>query len=221
MLKIENISKKYGKSLILNNISFQLKQGEILTILGKSGIGKSTLLKCICGLEKVDAGEILLNGQDINTINPKELHQKIGIVFQDFNLFEHLTVLENLTLGLVKIKKMNLMEAQEKAEKLLKKFDLIEKKYNYPDELSGGQKQRVAIIRTILMSPKVVLLDEPTSSLDKATKEEIISLIKEMSKDGLSIIIVTHEEELIKKLKTLFIISRIKIFKSNIKNENI
>ena len=202
MLKIENISKKYGKSLILNNISFQLKQGEILTILGKSGIGKSTLLKCICGLEKVDAGEILLNGQDINTINPKELHQKIGIVFQDFNLFEHLTVLENLTLGLVKIKKMNLMEAQEKAEKLLKKFDLIEKKYNYPDELSGGQKQRVAIIRTILMSPKVVLLDEPTSSLDKATKEEIISLIKEMSKDGLSIIIVTHEEELIKKLKT-------------------
>ena len=138
MLKIENISKKYGKSLILNNISFQLKQGEILTILGKSGIGKSTLLKCICGLEKVDAGEILLNGQDINTINPKELHQKIGIVFQDFNLLDTFSIQDNIVLPLVLSGKM-FLEMEERMLPIAKKLGIQHLLDKFPYEISGGQ----------------------------------------------------------------------------------
>lgn len=200
MLKIVNVSKKYENNIVLKNINFEINKGEVVSIIGKSGCGKSTLLKCINRLESIDAGNIYFDNIDITEMNILDLRQNVGIVFQEYNLFEHLTVLQNLTIGLTKIKKYSDTYAKKEAMKILKKIGLEDKINSYPDELSGGQKQRVAIVRTLLMKPKLILLDEPTSALDKEMKKEVINLITSMVKDDMTLLIVSHEEEFVNKI---------------------
>ena len=200
ILEFDNVTKYYNSDLIFSNVYFKIKKGEVITITGKSGCGKSTLLKCINRLENINDGIIKFNGVDILKIPTVELRQKVGIVFQDYNLFEHLTVLDNLIIGLIKIKKYSRTESINMSLKMLKNIDLIEKKDKYPSELSGGQKQRIAIARTLLMKPDIILLDEPTSALDKDMKDSVLSLIKKIVEDGITLIIVSHEDEFIKKV---------------------
>ena len=200
IIEFANVTKYYNSDLIFSNVYFKIKKGEVITITGKSGCGKSTLLKCINRLENINDGIIKFNGVDILKIPTVELRQKIGIVFQDYNLFEHLTVLDNLIIGLIKIKKYSRTESINMSLKMLKNIDLIEKKDKYPSELSGGQKQRIAIARTLLMKPDIILLDEPTSALDKDMKDSVLSLIKKIVEDGITLIIVSHEDEFIKKV---------------------
>jgi AMINO ACID PERMEASE ATP-BINDING PROTEIN len=200
ILEFENVSKYYGDELVFNNVNLKVKKGEVISIVGKSGSGKSTLLKCINRLENIDNGKIKFKGMDISEMSPVELRQKIGIVFQDYNLFEHLTVLDNLIIGLIKIKGYSKKESIYKALNILKKVDLIDKKDNYPDELSGGQKQRVAIARTLLMKPDIILLDEPTSALDKEMKNSVLKLINELIDEDMTLIVVSHEDEFVNKV---------------------
>ena len=200
ILELDNVSKKYDGELVFKNVSLKIKKGEVIAIIGKSGSGKSTLLKCINRLENIDDGIIKFKGIDTTKISVVELRQKIGIVFQDYNLFEHLTVLENLVIGLIKVKNISKEEGINKALSILKKVDLLDKKNKYPKELSGGQKQRVAIARTMLMKPDIILLDEPTSALDKDMKNSVLELIKELVDDNMTLIIVSHEEDFINKV---------------------
>lgn len=200
ILEFENVTKYYGNDLIFTDINLKIKKGDVIALTGKSGCGKSTLLKCINRLENINEGKIKFRGIDISKISMVELRQKIGIVFQDYNLFEHLTVLDNLIIGLNKIKKYSVEESKRMSLNILKKVDLIDKRDKYPDELSGGQKQRVAIARTLLMKPDIILLDEPTSALDKDVKDSVLKLIKELVDDDMTLIIVSHEDEFIKKV---------------------
>ena len=200
VLVLKDISKYYKNDLIFKNVNLSIKKGEVVSIIGRSGCGKSTLLKCINRLEDIAEGEIELNGINTIHIDATELRQKIGIVFQDYNLFEHLTVMENLTIGLTKIKGYSLTKSKELATEILKKIDLLEKKDKYPDELSGGQKQRVSIARTLLMKPDIILLDEPTSALDSEMKESVLLLINELVKEDMTLIIVSHEDDFVKKV---------------------
>ena len=200
ILELENVTKYYEDDLVFSNVNLKLKKGDVIALTGKSGCGKSTLLKCINRLENINDGKIKFNGIDISEISIVELRQKIGMVFQDYNLFEHLTVLDNLIIGLIKIKKYSRDESIREALKMLKKLDLIDKKDNYPNELSGGQKQRVAIARTLLMKPDIIFLDEPTSALDKEMKDSVLNLIKKIVEEDMTLIIVSHEEEFIKKV---------------------
>lgn len=200
ILEFDNVTKYYNSDLIFSNVYFKIKKGEVIAITGKSGCGKSTLLKCINRLENINDGIIKFNGVDILKIPTVELRQKVGIVFQDYNLFEHLTVLDNLIIGLIKIKKYSRTESINMSLKMLKNIDLIEKKDKYPSELSGGQKQRIAIARTLLMKPDIIMFDEPTSALDKDMKDSVLNLIKKIVEDGITLIIVSHEDEFIKKV---------------------
>ena len=200
VLEFENVTKYYGDDLVFSNVNLKIKKGDVIALTGKSGCGKSTLLKCINRLENINDGKITFKGIDISEISMVQLRQKIGMVFQDYNLFEHITVLDNLIIGLIKIKKYSRDESIHKALNMLKKLDLIDKKDNYPNELSGGQKQRVAIARTLLMKPDIILLDEPTSALDKEMKDSVLNLIKKIVKEDMTLIIVSHEEEFIKKV---------------------
>ena len=200
ILEFENVTKYYGADLVFSNVNLKIKKGDVIALTGKSGCGKSTLLKCINRLEHINDGKIKFKGIDISEISMVLLRQKIGMVFQDYNLFEHLTVLDNLIIGLIKIKKYSRDESIREALNMLKKLDLIDKKDNYPNELSGGQKQRVAIARTLLMKPDIILLDEPTSALDKEMKDSVLNLIKKIVEEDMTLIIVSHEEEFIKKV---------------------
>ena len=200
ILEFENVTKYYGDDLVFSNVNLKIKKGDVITLTGKSGSGKSTLLKCINRLENINDGKIVFKGIDISEISMVELRQKIGMVFQDYNLFEHLTVLDNLIIGLIKIKKYSRDESIREALNMLKKVDLIDKKDNYPNELSGGQKQRVAIARTLLMKPDIILLDEPTSALDKEMKNSVLNHIKKIVEEDMTLIIVSHEEEFIKNV---------------------
>ena len=200
ILELRDVTKYYGEDLVFSKVNLKIKRGEVVALTGKSGCGKSTLLKCINRLENINHGTILFNDIDISSISLVELRQKIGIVFQDYNLFDHLTVIENLIIGLVKIKKYSLEKSMREALSILKKVDLVEKKDKYPDELSGGQKQRIAIARTMLMKPDIILLDEPTSALDKEMKNSILQLIKELVDEDMTLIIVSHEEDFINKV---------------------
>ncbi len=200
ILEFENVTKYYGSDLVFSNVNLKIRKGDVIALTGKSGCGKSTLLKCINRLENINDGKIKFKGIDISEISTVELRQKIGMVFQDYNLFQHLTVLDNLIIGLIKIKKYSREESIRKALNILKKVDLIKKKDKYPNELSGGQKQRVAIARTLLMKPDIILLDEPTSALDKEMKDSVLKLIKEIVDDNMTLIIVSHEDEFIKKV---------------------
>ena len=200
ILEFKNVTKYYGNDLVFNNVNLKIRKGDVIALTGKSGCGKSTLLKCINRLENINDGEIKFKGFDISEISMVELRQKIGMVFQDYNLFEHLTVLDNLIIGLIKIKKISRVKSIREALNMLKKLDLIDKKDNYPKELSGGQKQRVAIARTLLMKPDIILLDEPTSALDKEMKDSVLNLIKKIVGEDMTLIIVSHEEEFIKNV---------------------
>ena len=200
ILEFENVTKYYGNDLIFSDINLKIKKGDVIALTGKSGCGKSTLLKCINRLENINEGKIKFRGIDISKISMVELRKKIGIVFQDYNLFEHLTILDNLIIGLNKIKKYSMEESKCMSLNILKKVDLLDKKDKYPDELSGGEKQRVAIARTLLMKPDIILLDEPTSALDTDMKYSVLKLIKELVDDDMTLIIVSHEDEFIKKV---------------------
>lgn len=200
MLEIKNIKKSFNKLQVLKGISFNVLDGEVVSIIGPSGCGKSTLLRCINLLEKPSSGNIILDGVDItNKKNLTQVRQKMGMVFQQFNLFPHLTVLENITLAPICEKLMDKDTAIKEAEKLLKSINLYDKKDNYPSELSGGQKQRVAIVRTLIMNPKIILFDEPTSALDPEMVNDVLDLIKKLVEKKITIIIVSHEMSFIKE----------------------
>lgn len=203
MLKVKNISKSYGSVNVLNGISFDVKKGDVISIIGPSGCGKSTLLRCLNLLEKVDSGEILFHKVDItkDNINVSHVREKMGMVFQNFNLFNHLTVLDNITLAVTNLKLMSKEEAKKEALRLLEDVGLLDKKDAYPRELSGGQKQRVAIVRTLIMKPEIILLDEPTSALDPLMVKEVLDLIRELAKK-MTLIIVSHEMRFVTEVST-------------------
>lgn len=201
MLKIKNLSKNFNKKKALININLEVKKGEVIGIIGPSGCGKSTLLRCINFLETPTSGTISFKGKEIkNSLNLTKIRQEIGMVFQQFNLFDNMTIIENIILAPVKLKLLERNQAIEKAEELLKKIDLLDKKDNYPRELSGGQKQRVAILRALIMEPEIMLFDEPVSSLDPNMTREVMDLIEELVKKDMTILIVSHELSLIKNL---------------------
>lgn len=219
MLEVKHISKAYKDNVILEDINFTIKKGEVISIVGNSGCGKSTILKCLNRIENISSGEILLNGKDISEYKVEELRQKIGLVFQDYNLFEHLTIIDNLTIGLIKLKGYSKESATNEALKLLSKLKLLDKVNNYPDELSGGEKQRIAIARTLLMKPDIILLDEPTSALDKSMKKEVLKLIGNLVKEDLTLIIVSHEDDFVKKVSDKIITIKNKKSKITINKE--
>jgi len=195
MIKIDHLSKRFGTLEVLKDVTLEIKAGEVISIIGPSGTGKSTFLRCINLLDRPDGGSIYIDGVDI--LNPKtdvpKVRQKMNMVFQSFNLFSHLSVMDNLTLGPIKLLGMSKEDAECKCIDLLKVVGLAEKAESYPDELSGGQKQRVAIARCMAMDPKIILLDEPTSSLDPTMVSEVLSVIRRLAKDGMTMAIVTHE----------------------------
>ena len=194
MIEAKNIYKKYGKNIVLNNVSFKVDKGEKIVIIGPSGSGKSTLLRSLNLLENIDEGKIFFENHEINKDTNINLYrQKVGMVFQHFNLFPNLTVKENITLAPIKLGLKSEEDANKVVEKLLKKIKLIKKIDEYPNALSGGEKQRVAIARALAMEPSVLLFDEPTSALDPEMVGDVLDLMKELAKDDITMVIVTHE----------------------------
>jgi polar amino acid transport system ATP-binding protein len=195
VITTKNLKKQFGNHLVLDGISETIKQGEKVVIIGPSGSGKSTFLRCLNLLETPTEGEIWFEGNNIT--NPKTdintLRQKMGMVFQQFNLFPHLTVKENITLAPVKLKLMDKETAERRAMELLERIGLTEKAAAYPKQLSGGQKQRIAIVRALAMNPDVMLFDEPTSALDPEMVGEVLELMRELAEDGMTMVVVTHE----------------------------
>lgn len=204
MIKIKNIKKTFGKNEVLKNIDLDINKGEIVVILGPSGSGKSTLLRCINLLENPQKGEIIFNNENIldkkSDIN--KVRQNIGMVFQNFNLFPNMTVLENITLAPIKVKNIKKEDAIEDALYLLDRVGLIDKQNEYPQNLSGGQKQRIAIARTLAMKPEVILFDEPTSALDPEMVKEVLDVMTELAKEGMTMVVVTHEIGFAKEIAT-------------------
>jgi len=193
MIRLENIKKSFGDLQVLDGVSLEIKRGETVTLIGRSGEGKSTLIRCINKLVEPDSGEIYIDGVNIDETNLTKTRQKIGMVFQSFNLFENLSVMENLTIGPRKILKENKAKLREKAIEMLKVVELENKQNSMPSELSNGQKQRVAIARTLMMNPDVILFDEPTSALDPIMSNEVLEIIYKLSHEGMTMVIVTHE----------------------------
>ncbi|MED4779706.1 amino acid ABC transporter ATP-binding protein [Brevibacillus choshinensis] len=195
MIKVRNLVKSFGDVQVLKNISLEIKKSEVVVLIGASGSGKSTLLRCLNFLEMNSGGEIEINGQVIDSkkTDLNKVREHMGMVFQHFNLFPHMTVLENVIEAPVHVKKKSKQEATQKAMKLLKKVGLIDKAEHYPDQLSGGQKQRVAIARALAMDPDVMLFDEPTSALDPELVGEVLQTMKDLVKEGMTMIVVTHE----------------------------
>ena len=195
VLKVENIHKTYGKNEILKGVSFEIKKGETIVIIGASGSGKSTLLRCINQLTVPEQGRIWLEGEEV-THHMKDIsrfRQSIGMVFQDFNLFDHLCALRNVEIGLIKVKKMDKKEAREIAMEELRRVGLEKQANQYPAQLSGGQKQRVSIARALAMNPKVMLFDEPTSALDPELIGEVLEVMRDLALGGMTMVVVTHE----------------------------
>lgn len=195
MIKIKNLKKSYGKLEVLKGINTEIREGEVISIIGPSGSGKSTFLRCINRLEEPTSGEIFIHGTNIlqKNVNINKIRENVGMVFQHFNLYPHKTVLENIILGPVKLKKISKAEAEKKAIELLQKVGLEDKKDVYPNKLSGGQKQRVAIARALAMDPQIMLFDEPTSALDPEMIGEVLIVMKELAQAGMTMIVVTHE----------------------------
>lgn len=202
MLKVENISKSFGKLKVLKNISLEVNKGDRVVIIGPSGSGKSTFLRCINYLAKPDSGKIYLDNHELNDNNIFLYRQKIGMVFQNFNLFNNLTVVDNIILAPIKLGIYSEKEAQKKAMEYLKRIGLADKALVYPSSLSGGQKQRVAIVRTLMMKPEMILFDEPTSALDPEMVKEVQDLMIELADEGMTMIVVTHEVSFVKKVAT-------------------
>lgn len=209
MLSVKHLKKKFGKISVLKDISFDVEKGDILAIVGPSGSGKSTLLRCLNMLEVPTSGKIIFEGVNLTSkeANLPLVREKMGMVFQQFNLFDHLTVMENLILAPIKLKVMGEGNAKRKAIELLKMIDLYDKMDTYPSSLSGGQKQRIAIIRTLMMEPDIILFDEPTSALDPLMVGEVLDLIKRLANSNKTMIIVSHEINFVRNIasKVLFL----------------
>ena len=195
VIKINGLTKEFGNLKVLKGISTEIKEGEVISIIGPSGSGKSTFLRCINKLEEATSGELLVNGKNIldKKVDINKIREEVGMVFQHFNLFPHKTVLENITLGPTRLKKMTQDEANRLGIELLAKVGLADKANVYPNKLSGGQKQRVAIARALAMNPKVILFDEPTSALDPEMIGEVLEVMKDLARDGMTMLVVTHE----------------------------
>lgn len=196
IFKIDQLTKKYGENTILKDISAEVNDGDIISIIGPSGAGKSTFLRCLTLLEKPTTGTVFLEGEDLTKKTQKEIEhvrEKVGMVFQNFNLFPNMTVLKNITLAPVRVKGLTEDEAQKQALELLKQVGLSDKADAYPDNLSGGQRQRVAIARALAMKPDVMLFDEPTSALDPEMVGEVLDVMRELAKSGMTMVVVTHE----------------------------
>ncbi|ALF24211.1 amino acid ABC transporter ATP-binding protein [Fusobacterium nucleatum] len=195
MINVENLSKNFGNLKVLKNISTTINKGEIISIIGPSGSGKSTFLRCINKLEESTKGHIYIDGMDLMDKNTdiNKIRERVGMVFQHFNLFPNMTVLENLTLSPIMVKKESKEEAEKYASYLLEKVGLSDKANSYPSQLSGGQKQRIAIARALAMKPEVILFDEPTSALDPEMIKEVLDVMRDLAKEGMTMIIVTHE----------------------------
>ncbi len=195
VIKINGLTKEFGNLKVLKGISTEIKEGEVISIIGPSGSGKSTFLRCINKLEEATSGELLVNGKNIldKKVDINKIREEVGMVFQHFNLFPHKTVLENITLGPTRLKKMTQDEANRLGIELLIKVGLADKANVYPNKLSGGQKQRVAIARALAMNPKVILFDEPTSALDPEMIGEVLEVMKDLARDGMTMLVVTHE----------------------------
>ena len=195
MIKVKNLHKKFGDLMVLDGIDEHIEQGEVVVVIGPSGSGKSTFLRCLNLLETVTDGEIYVDDVQINApkVNVNEVRQKMGMVFQQFNLFPHLTIMDNITLAPVLLKKMTKEEAVKRGQELLERVNLAEKADAYPAQLSGGQKQRVAIARALAMNPEIMLFDEPTSALDPEMVGEVLDVMKDLARSGMTMVIVTHE----------------------------
>jgi polar amino acid transport system ATP-binding protein len=195
ILEVQDLSKKYGENLIFHNISLKVKDGYTVVLIGPSGTGKSTLLRCINLLARADGGKIWLDGKEITArgYNEDEVRQHIGMVFQNFLLFNHLTAIENIILGLTKVKGMKRDAAEKKAMEELDRVGLVDRAKHYPGQLSGGQQQRVAIARALAMDPRIMLFDEPTSALDPELIGEVLEVMGQLARDGMTMLVVTHE----------------------------
>ncbi|WP_019724640.1 amino acid ABC transporter ATP-binding protein, partial [Enterococcus mundtii] len=195
MIKFDSVEKYYGKFHALKNINLEFEKGEVVVVIGPSGSGKSTMLRCINGLETITSGKLLINDVDIRDKNTKltEIRKNVGMVFQHFNLYPNKTVLENITLAPIKVLKQDEATAVKNAEKFLKTVNMLDKKDSYPSMLSGGQQQRVAIARGLAMNPEMLLFDEPTSALDPEMIGDVLDVMKKLARDGMSMIVVTHE----------------------------
>jgi len=195
MIEVKDLYKSFGKLEVLKGISEHIEKGEKVVLIGPSGSGKSTFLRCLNLLEVPTSGKIIIDGKDITApkIDINQVRESMGMVFQHFNLFPHLNIMDNITLAPIKVKKKSKEEAESRAEELLKTVGLSDKAYAYPSQLSGGQKQRIAIARSLAMEPKIILFDEPTSALDPEMVGEVLNVIKGLADDGLTMVVVTHE----------------------------
>ena len=195
LIKVDNLCKSFGDTAVLNGINAEIDKGDVMVVIGASGSGKSTFLRCLNLLEEPTSGSIFFEGVDITdaSVNINIHRQKMGMVFQQFNLFPHMTVLRNLTLGPIKLLKQSKEEAEANAMKLLERVGLADRADAYPSQLSGGQKQRIAIVRALAMNPDVMLFDEPTSALDPEMVGEVLEVMKQLAKDGMTMVVVTHE----------------------------
>ncbi|MBK7921545.1 amino acid ABC transporter ATP-binding protein [Veillonella sp. YH-vei2232] len=203
MIKLENVRKRFGKNEVLKGIDLHIEKGEVVVIIGPSGSGKSTVLRCMNYLEEPTSGTVIVDNMDLSDKDKlNTVRTEVGMVFQRFNLFPHMTVLENLTLAQEKVRKTAKAEAQERGRKLLDRVGLAEKAEAYPQSLSGGQQQRVAIARALAMTPKVMLFDEPTSALDPEMVHEVLDVMKSLAQDGMTMVVVTHEMGFAKEVGT-------------------
>lgn len=204
MIKVNNLHKHFGKLEVLKGIDEHVEQGEVVAVIGPSGSGKSTFLRCINKLEEPTDGHLIIDGEDITNTNVdiNKIRAKVGMVFQHFNLFPHMRVIDNLILAPMKVKKMSREEAVKLAMKYLKKVGLEEKAEVFPNKLSGGQKQRIAIARALCMNPEVMLFDEPTSALDPEMVKEVLEVIRELVKEGMTMVVVTHEMGFAREVST-------------------
>lgn len=194
-ISVNNLTKSYGAHTVLNGISLNIEEGSVVTLIGPSGSGKSTLLRCLNLLEPIDDGEIFLDGEDISIpgLDANPIRQRVGMVFQSFNLFPHMSVMDNIILSPTRTRGISKATARVKALELLERFGLADKAESYPDQLSGGQQQRVAIVRALAVEPEVLLLDEITSSLDPELVAEVLDVVRELKSSGMTIVLATHE----------------------------
>ena len=208
MIKLENVHKSFGKNGVLKGINLHIEQGQVVVIIGPSGSGKSTVLRTMNYLEEPTSGKVIVDGMDLSDKKKlNDVRAEVGMVFQNFNLFPHMTVMENLTLAQTKVRKTSMEEAKKIGQALLDRVGLADKANAYPDSLSGGQKQRVAIARALAMRPKVMLFDEPTSALDPEMVSEVLDVMKSLAEEGMTMVIVTHEMGFAKKVadRVLFV----------------
>ena len=208
MIKLENVHKSFGKNEVLKGINLHIEQGQVVVIIGPSGSGKSTVLRTMNYLEEPTSGKVIVDGMDLSDKKKlNDVRAEVGMVFQNFNLFPHMTVMENLTLAQTKVRKTSMEEAKKIGQALLDRVGLGDKANAYPDSLSGGQKQRVAIARALAMKPKVMLFDEPTSALDPEMVSEVLDVMKSLAEEGMTMVIVTHEMGFAKKVadRVLFV----------------